>query len=119
MRPPRLLLLIVVAVVLTAGGLTACGEGSQSQGETTEVVVPAGTDARMKAGETVTIMPSRIELQVGDTLLIRNEDTADQKVGPYFVEAGGEIRLIYGKAGTYEGYCPLSEGQRYEIVVTK
>jgi hypothetical protein len=41
------------------------------------------------------------------------------RVGPYFVEAGGEIRLIYGKAGTYEGYCPLSEGQRYEIVVTK
>lgn len=119
MRPTRVVLLIVVAVILTAGGLTACGEKAQPQGKTTEVVVPAGTDARLQAGEKVTVMPSRIEMQVGDTLLIRNQDTVDQRVGPYFVKAGKEIRLTYGKVGTYEGYCPLSEGERYEIVVTK
>jgi hypothetical protein len=119
MRPARLVVLIVVGAILTAGSLTACGEGSESRGKTTELVVPAGTNDRLQAGEEVTIMPSRLELRVGDTLLIRNEDTTDQTVGPYFVKAGGEIRLTYGKAGAYEGYCPLSQGHRYEIVVTK
>ena len=38
--------------------------------------------------------------------------------GYYLVEAESEMVLTYGAPGVYEGYCPLSEGERYEIVVT-
>lgn len=104
-----------LVVLLAAGGLAGCGEDRQAQ--TVEVVVPAGTQDRLDAGEVVDVMPARIELRVGDTLLMRNEDDVDQSVGPYFVTAGGELSLTYSVAGRYEGYCPLSGTDGYEIVV--
>jgi hypothetical protein len=109
--------LVVLPVLLVVGllGLAACGgDGS----DTVEVVVPAGTQDRLDAGEDVVVMPERLELDVGDVLLIRNEDDVEQSVGPYTVAAGQEARFEFGVAGTYEGYCPLSEGDRYEIVVS-
>ncbi len=81
--------------------------------------MPAGTQDRLDAGEDVVVMPERLELTVGDVLLIRNEDDVEQSVGPYTVAAGEESRFEFGVPGTYEGYCPLSEGDRYEIVVTE
>ena len=104
-----------MVAALAAASLLACGDDPPPQ--TVEIVVPAGTQERLFAGEEVVVMPARLELRVGDTLLIRNEDSVTQSVGPYLVQAGGEVRLTYGEPGTYEGYCPLSEGQRYEIVV--
>ena len=71
----------------------------------------------VSAGEKVVVMPPRLEFTVGDQIRIRNEDSVEQSVGPYLVQAGQELLLKYGKEGTYEGYCPLTEGERYEIVV--
>ena len=79
--------------------------------------MPAGTSERLAAGEKVVVMPPRLEFTVGDQIRIRNEDSVEQSVGPYLVQAGQELLLKYGKEGTYEGYCPLTEGERYEIVV--
>lgn len=111
------LLLVALATLAVAVALTGCG-GDERQPQTVEVVVPAGTQDRLDAGETVTVMPALVELRVGDTLLIRNEDDVDQSVGPYLVAAGGELQLTYRVPGRYEGYCPVSEGERYEIVVS-
>jgi hypothetical protein len=103
----------LVAVVL----LATAGCAGDPPPRTVEIVVPAGTQERLSAGETVEVMPARLDLRVGDTLLIRNEDSVTQSVGPYLVAANSEYRLTYGSPGRFEGYCPLSEGQRYEIVV--
>ena len=117
-RPTTLAVVALVAVlaVLAAGALTACSS-SEREPQTVEVVVPVGTQLRLDAGETVDIMPARIELHVGDTLLIRNHDYVAQTVGPYDVAANSEVSFTYGAPGEFEGYCPLSEGERYEIVV--
>jgi hypothetical protein len=114
-RGARLLVLLVVAAVCAAL-LGACA-GADREPRTIEIVVPAGTQQRLDAGERVEIMPARLELRVGDTLLIRNEDGVAQSVGPFSVPANGMTSLTYGAPGRFEGYCPLSEGQRYEIVV--
>lgn len=84
---------------------------------TIQIVVPAGTQDRLDAGEQVVVMPTRLEFRVGDMIRIRNDDDVTQSVGPYVVEAGEEMVLQYGAPGVYEGYCPLSNGERYEIVV--
>src|SRR5690606_20043029 len=104
-----------LVVLMAVGGLVGCGEDRQAR--TVEVVVPAGTQERLDAGAVVDVVPARIELWVGDTLLRRNEDDVDQTVGPYFVTADGELSLTYSVAGRYEGYCPLSGTDGYEIVV--
>jgi plastocyanin len=105
------------ALMLLVGGATACSSDERTP-QTIEIVVPAGTQDRVAKGEDVNIMPARLELRVGDTLSIRNDDRVGQSVGPYFVKAGETMRLTYNTAGRFEGYCPLSEGDRYELVVT-
>ncbi len=110
---------LVLTLLLAVGlgsGLTACGDDGPEP-RTIEIVVPAGTSERLAAGEKVVVMPPRLEFTVGDQIRIRNEDSVEQSVGPYLVQAGQELLLKYGKEGTYEGYCPLTEGERYEIVV--
>lgn len=115
---PAIALALAVATVLTAvASLAACGS-DEATPRTIEVVVPAGTGERLLAGEDVEIMPARLELSVGDTLSIRNDDSVTHSVGPYEVEAHTTTRFRYGAPGHYEGYCPLSEGDRYEIVVS-
>lgn len=105
------LLATVALVALVASG---CGAASR---ESVEIVIPAGTQDRLDAGEEVVVMPERLELTVGDVLVIRNQDDVTQSVGPHTVPADSVMRFTYGTAGTYEGYCPLSKDERYEIVV--
>ena len=106
-------LAVAVVLALSAG---ACGSGERP-GEVVEIVVPAGTMDRLNAGENVDVMPRRLELRVGDTILIRNDDKWPHDVGPYRVGANTELQLKYQAAGEFEGECPLSEGDRYEIIV--
>lgn len=112
---PIVMTVTMAAAVLALASLSACSDDREAQ--TVEVVVPAGTQERLDAGEEVVVMASRIELRVGDTLLIRNDDSVTQAVGPYTVAAGEQVEFTYGTPGRYAGYCPLSEDDRYEIVV--
>lgn len=116
----RLGLALLGALTLVIAGATAgVGCADEEPPRTVEIVVPAGTQDRLDAGEEVVVMPARLELKVGDELVIRNHDDVQQSVGPHVVDAGAVLRFEYGAAGVYEGYCPLSAGERYEIVVTE
>jgi hypothetical protein len=116
-RAPGRLALVVLVLVLGLGS-AACGD-TDGRTTTRELVVPAGTMERLSRGEDVTVMPSVMRFGVGDTLRIRNDDAVAQDVGPYRVEAGAEFEVTFGSAGRFEGFCPLSEGDRYEIVITE
>ena len=118
---------LVVAIVSLCLVPVAVGVGSWLLGgdevaerrpKTIEIVVPDGTQARLDAGEKVAVMPSRLEFRVGDTILIRNNDAVTQYVGPYKVGAKEKVTFTFGAPGVYSGYCPLSDDERYEIVVT-
>lgn len=110
-------ILVIAAAVAAFAIWNRDDGGAATSGETIEIVVPAGTQERLDRGEEVIVMPSPLELRVGDRLLIRNEDTVDQSVGPFIVKAGREFSFTYGAAGTFQGYCPVSEGEQYEIIV--
>lgn len=111
---------LLAAVVLAVLALTAAACGDTDGGpRVEELVVPFGTMERLGRGEDVVVMPSVLEFEVGDTLRIRNEDVVEQAVGPYRVAAGEEFELTFGAPGRFEGMCPLSEGDRYEIVITE
>ena len=112
-------LVAALAAVVTMTAVAGCGDDADDEGRVVEIVVPLGTQERLDRGEDVVVMPAELRFEVGDTLLIRNEDVVDQSVGPYEVAAGQEFELRYGAPGRYEGMCPLSEGDTYEIVITE
>lgn len=116
-RRARQIVGLVVGVIALVVGMAACGDTDDSP-TTQELVVPLGTAEKLANGEAVTVMPTEMQFEVGDTLRIRNEDVAPQAVGPYRVAAGDEFEITFGSPGRFEGVCPLAEGERYEIVIT-
>jgi hypothetical protein len=117
-RRPSLLawaaLLTVTFLVLLVGAQAAV----LRQGRVVEITVPAGTQAQLDRGDTVAVMPARLELRVGDRLRITNNDVTAQWIGPYLVSAGQVMEISYGAPGTYEGICGLTAGYRFELVIT-
>lgn len=105
-------LLVTVVVVMVA-----LAANSGSEGRTYRFVIPAGTSARIAAGEQVTVMPTRLVVHVGDELVLRNDDSVAQQMGPLSVEAGGVLRMKFARRGTIEGACTMNDEGTAKIVI--
>jgi plastocyanin len=107
------LLVIAVAVVVfivSAGGGSG-GGGAGSPPAVVRVVVPPG-------GPTGSLVPERLAVRVGDSLVIENRDRRQHQVGPYVVGAGQTLRQTFADPGTYIGVCTVNASGRIEIVVS-
>lgn len=82
-----------------------------------DIVVPDGTRARMEAGEEIVLFPRRLEVGVGDRIVITNDDAASHQVGPYVVGSGQQIVQIFSSPGIIEGICTLHPSGEVTIVV--
>jgi hypothetical protein len=80
-------------------------------------VVPQGTSERVFRGEVVDIMPPEVRLEVGDTLVVRNEDFETVTVGPFTVRAGETLRQEFQRPQTLIGECTLSGSGEIKIIV--
>jgi plastocyanin len=113
----RVPLALVAMVVAPALVLLALAVASVVRSELIVVEVPLGTAARLEAGEVVDLLPATLEVEVGDTLEIRNHDVAGHDVGPYTVDAGQTLRQTFTSPGTIQGVCRLHPGGELTIVV--
>jgi hypothetical protein len=113
-RAPLGLIALIAApaiVLLIVAGVSAL------RTEVILVEVPLGTGARIDAGETVELLPRTLEVSVGDTLEIRNQDIVAHEVGPYGVAAGQTVRQTFSTPGTLQGMCTLHPDGEITIVV--
>mgnify|MGYP000355579305 FL=1 len=79
--------------------------------------VPAGTQDQMDAGEEIVLFPRRLEVGVGDRIVIENIDTSSHQVGPYVVGPGQRIVQTFSTTGIIEGICTLHPSGEVTIVV--
>ncbi len=81
--------------------------------------VPAGTAARIAAGEPVAVLPETITLTLGrrDILVIRNDDSEPVQIGPFKVEPGQRYTQQYYNRGSYDLICSVHRSQRLRIIV--
>lgn len=107
---------VVAAVVI--GVVVLLGDDGPADDGAYTVVVPAGTSARIAAGEDIALMPERVELSVGDRLVIDNRDSETVEVGPFAVRPGETFEYTFRNAGRYIGYCSIGENSQIEIVVS-
>jgi plastocyanin len=123
----RLLLAPVVVLVLAVG--SACGDDDDSievgdaaagaeASEGLHFVIPEGSGERIDAGEPVEVLPGELEVEVGDVIVIENEDDRGHLVGPFFVGAGEVLTQRFTSPGEYIGECSVHPSGELVVHVT-
>ena len=104
----------------------ACGDdSSQPQTEavtvddaaTLEYVIPAGAGEALDAGTPLEILPAELEVNVGDTIRIENQDDRGHTVGPFFVGANETLTQRFSTPGEFEGVCTVHPSGQLVLVV--
>lgn len=108
--------ILVLFIVLLAPEDKQAGERG---GRTHSFVVPAGTGERLDRGENVEIVPRTLEVKVGDSLIIRNEDSRTHTVGPVVVRAGETAEQNFTRPGVVEGECTVHPEDKFTIRISE
>lgn len=94
-------------------------KANEQGGRTHTFVVPAGTGERLDRGENVEIVPRTLEVKVGDSLVIRNEDSRTHTVGPVVVRAGETAEQNFTRPGVVEGECTVHPEDKFTIRISE
>ena len=86
----RNVIVVALVVLVTAGVTTACS-AEKPEPKTIEIIVPAGSRDRMRAGEYVVVMPAKLEMRVGGTEF---EGGAGCGLGPSAAKAPSTATLV-------------------------
>lgn len=104
---------ITVVIAVTKGEPSTPKRASQ----TFSYVIPAGTGARVDLGDIpADLFPEYLEVQLGDTITIDNQDQRSHVLGPFTVRAGEQFRYVFTEPGTYRGACTV-HGTGHEAIV--
>ena len=105
---------VLAAMIVAGTALTACAtqdsgapSGVPLTGEVYEVVVPMGTFEQVMRGEFVDLLPSIIEVSVGDEFVVVNEDKVTHTIGPFSVRPGETLRHVWQTVDTIQGECSV------------
>src|SRR5581483_1232497 len=82
-------------------------------------VVPAGTTAKLGAGQAVNVLPNTVELQIGvqDTLVIRNQDVFPIDVGGVRINTGQSYIQQFTVPGTFDLVCSVHTSDKMRVIV--
>jgi hypothetical protein len=123
----------IIAAVLLATSLlavAACGGGGSGtpaqaqwgalgndEAATYEFVVPYGTSVRIDQGQVVDLMPRLLEVKVGESIRISNQDGRDYMIGPFYVTAGQSLAMRFTHPGELSGVCSMNPEGEFVIKV--
>jgi plastocyanin len=112
-----LALLAIAAVTVIIAVTTGDSSVSKRPSQTFTYVIPAGTGARVDLGDIPKdVFPDYLEVQVGDTISIQNQDQRSHVLGPFSVRAGEQFTYVFTEPGTYRGACTV-HGDGMEAIV--
>ena len=115
-----------LSIGLLGGALVGCGDDtSQPTTEavtgtataTFEYVIPVGAGEALDAGTPLEILPAELDVDVGDTIRIENQDDRGHTVGPFFVGAHETLSQRFSTPGEFEGVCTVHPSGQLVLVV--
>jgi plastocyanin len=120
---------VVLGLVAAVGlGVAGCGgDGSTGPGveqvesagqATVEYTIPLGAGAALDAGTPLEILPAELELSVGDTVRIVNDDERGHLVGPFFVGSDETVTWSATSPGEFVGECTVHPSGQLVLTVT-
>jgi hypothetical protein len=83
--------------------------------QTIELVIPAGTSENVTQGKN--LFPASQDFVVGDTLLVKNEDSVTQTLGPLVIPPGSSASMKLNQAGNTSYTCSFQPSKQYGITV--
>jgi hypothetical protein len=109
----RILLLVLVGILI-AGVYSEVafryqGNTTSRPPQTVELVIPAGTSAKVAQGQSV--LPQDMAFVVGDTLVVRNQDSIAHTLGPLYVPPGTSASLTLNQVGNLAYSCSFQPTQ--------
>jgi plastocyanin len=117
---------MVTAVAVTAMGTVGCGgepptPGVQIADESAAAdyryTIPAGTGARLDDGQRFEILPEQLEVRVGETIEIINDDERGHVIGVFYVGPNETLRQTFTEAGTLIGECSIHPSGSFSLTV--
>jgi plastocyanin len=123
----RIAAVSVVLGLCAAPVLAACGSDGAGQPATEAVVdaesvtldyvIPVGAGEALDAGTPLAILPAELEVNVGDTIRIENQDDRGHTVGPFFVGANEVLTQRFSTPGEFEGVCTVHPSGQLVLIV--
>ncbi len=89
---------------------------SERPPQTVEILVPAGTAARIANGENGPSLPE-MRFVEGDILLVRNLDEVSHQLGPLWVLPGSTSRMTLDRPSQYTMECSFQQSRSLGIDV--
>lgn len=124
-RPSSLVAGPALVVVVVLAALTGCADRragvewrESGQPATYDYFIPAGTAARIAAGRPFDVVPQRLDVKVGETIRIRNQDSVGAEVGVFFVGPGETVSMKFTKRGVLRGKCTVHRSGEFTINVS-
>ena len=111
----------LVAASCSSADTDASGENTTTTFATGVVyryVIPEGTGEAIDRGEVVDLMPSELEIKVGDAIEIVNNDTRGHNVGMFFVREGETVNQVFPSVADFSDVCSINESGQFTINVT-
>ena len=117
---------LALVSVCSVGVVAGCSDDASQPGTeavtvadaaTFEYVIPAGAGEALDAGTPLEILPAELQVNVGDTIRIENQDDRGHTVGPFFVGANETLTQRFSTPGEFEGVCTVHPSGQLVLIV--
>ncbi len=125
-RSVRRVAALALASACIVGVVVGCSDDASQPGTeavsvaetaTFEYVIPAGAGEALDAGTPLEILPAELEVDVGDTIRIENQDDRGHTVGPFFVGANETLTQRFSTPGDFVGVCTVHPSGELVLIV--
>lgn len=83
------------------------------------LVIPNGTADLVARGEQPPTIPDNMSFVVGDTLIVKNEDVVDHKLGPLWIPANTSAQLSLDQEESFAYECSFQPGKYLGLEVNQ
>lgn len=84
-----------------------------------EYVIPAGTGAMIDSGARPAVFPTSLDVRVGETIRLVNNDDRGHTMGTFYVLANSTLVYRFSTPGTFIGDCSLNPDEDFVLTVTE
>ncbi len=125
-RSVRRVAALALASACSVGVVVGCSDDASQPGTeavsigetaTFEYVIPAGAGEALDAGTPLEILPAELQVNVGDTIRIENQDDRGHTVGPFFVGANETLTQRFSTPGDFVGVCTVHPSGELVLIV--